>query len=177
MSVPTKSRNPTICGWGDSFQSYLTPFLRVLSISGFLKVIHAPKTPKRGFLQVPRKLTSSIAFFKSLQSGLPINLINTPMSRVSCPKEENPEKKNFEKKNFFWFIFWIFFFFKIFFLRIFFIWTNNSWHGGVYKVYGKSRLQGFKNAMEEVNFWSTWFTPLLGFFSSTPKINFLHSVF
>ena len=43
MSVPTKSQNPTICGWGDSFQSYLTPFLRVLSISGFLKVIHAPQ--------------------------------------------------------------------------------------------------------------------------------------
>ena len=79
MSVPTKLQNPTICGWGDSFQSYLTPFLRVLSISGFLKVIHAPKTPKRGFLQVPQKLTSSIAFFKSLQSGLPINLIDTPI--------------------------------------------------------------------------------------------------
>ena len=96
MSVPTKSRNPSICGWGDWFQSYLTPFLRVLSISGFLKVIHAPKTPKRGFFQVPRKLTSSIAFFKSLQSGLPINLINTPMSRVSCPRDENSEKKKFE---------------------------------------------------------------------------------
>ena len=68
MSVPTKSRNPTICGWGDLFQSYLTPFLRVLSISGFLKVIHAPKTPKRGFFQVPRKSTSSIAFFKSLHT-------------------------------------------------------------------------------------------------------------
>ena len=79
MSVPTKSQNPTICGWGDLFQSYLTPFLRVLSISGFLKVIHAPKTPKRGFFQVHRKSTSSIAFFKSLQSGLPINLINIPM--------------------------------------------------------------------------------------------------
>ena len=102
MSVPTKLQNPTICGWGDSFQSYLTPFLRVLSISGFLKVIHAPKTPKRGFFQVPRKLTSSIAFFKSLQSGLPINPINTPMSRVSCPKEENPEKIFFFKIFEFW---------------------------------------------------------------------------
>ena len=24
MPVPTKSRNPTICGWGDPFHSYLT---------------------------------------------------------------------------------------------------------------------------------------------------------
>ena len=24
MLTPTKSRNPTICGWGSSFQSYLT---------------------------------------------------------------------------------------------------------------------------------------------------------
>ena len=122
----------------------LNPFLRVLSISGFLKVMHAPKTPKRGVNQVPEKLTSSIAFFKSLQSGLPINLINTPMSRVSCPKEENPEKKKIEKKNFWKKKIKKIFFFKFFFLRIFFLWTTNPWHGGVYKVYGKSRLQGFK---------------------------------
>ena len=46
---------------------------------------------KRGVNQVPRKITSSIAFFKSLQSGLPMNLLNTPMPRVSCPNDENPE--------------------------------------------------------------------------------------
>ena len=50
--------------------------------------------------QVPKKLTSPIAFFKSLQSGLPMNLVNTPMPRASCPNDENPEKKNFEEKNF-----------------------------------------------------------------------------
>ena len=82
-----------------SISVILNPFLRVLSISGFLKVMHAPKTPKRGVNQVPEKLTSSIAFFKSLQLGLPMNLINTPMPRVSCPNDENPEKKFFEKKK------------------------------------------------------------------------------
>ena len=53
-------------------------------------------TPLLGFFclnQVPWKLTSSIAFLKSLQSGLPMNLKNTPMPRVSCQNDENPEKK------------------------------------------------------------------------------------
>ena len=63
-------------------------------------VIHAPKTPKRGVNQVPQKLTSPIAFFESLQSGLPMSLIKTPMPRVSCLNDENLEKKNFEKKKF-----------------------------------------------------------------------------
>ena len=83
--------------------------------------MHAPKTPKRGVNQVPEKLTSSIAFFKSLQSGLPMNLINTPMPRVSCRNDENPE---------------------IFFQ--FFSQDFHPWHEGVYKVHGKSQLQGFK---------------------------------
>ena len=143
MSVPTKSQNPTICGWGDSFQSYLTPFLRVLSISGFLKVIHAPKTPKRGFFQVPRKLTSSIAFFKSLHPGLPINLINTPISRVYCRRKKILRKFFIRKKILrkFFLKIWFFIFFS---LRILFLLTTNPWHGGVYRVYGKSRLQGFE---------------------------------
>ena len=64
-----------------------------------LKVIHAPKTPKRGVNQVPKKLTSSIAFFKSLQLGLPMNLKNTPIPIISYPQKENPEKKFFEKIN------------------------------------------------------------------------------
>ena len=72
------------------------------------------KNPKRGVNQVPQKLTSSIAFYKSLQSGLAMDLINTPMPRVSCPNDENPEKKNFEKKKF------EIFFFKFFFFQIFF---------------------------------------------------------
>ena len=57
------------------------------------------KKPKRGVNQVPQKSTSPIAFYKSLQSGLAMDLINTPMPRVSCPNDENPEKKNFEKKK------------------------------------------------------------------------------
>ena len=68
----------------------LNPFLSVLSISGFLKVIHAPKPQKRGVNQLPQKLTSSIAFFKSSRSGLPMNLLNTHMPWIICPNDENP---------------------------------------------------------------------------------------
>jgi hypothetical protein len=50
--------------------------------------------------QVPQKLTSPIAFYKSLQSRLAMDLINTPMPRVDCRNDENPEKKNFEKIKF-----------------------------------------------------------------------------
>ena len=99
-----------------SISLIINQFLRVFSISGFLKVIHTLQTPpKRGVNQVPQKLTSSIAFFKSLQSGLPMNLINTPMPRVSCRNDENPEKKNFEKKIFLRFFFKFFFFSNFFF--------------------------------------------------------------
>ena len=65
--------------------------------------------------QVPQKLTSSIAFYKSLQSGLAMDLINTPMPRVGCRNDENPEKKNFEKKNFEKKNLKFFFFFNFFF--------------------------------------------------------------
>ena len=65
-----------------------------------------PSKPlKRGVNQVPQKLTSSIAFYKSLQLELAMDLINTPMPRVGCRTDENPEKKNFEKKNFLDFFF------------------------------------------------------------------------
>ena len=76
---------------------------------------------KRGVNQVPQKLTSSIAFFKSSQSGLPLNLLNTPMSRVSCRNDENPENQADQFRAFFH---------KIV-LRFFIIWTTNPWHGGV----------------------------------------------
>ena len=54
MTTPTKSQSPTVCGWGGLFYSNLThSYLRVFSISAFLKVIHAPKTPeKKGVNQV-----------------------------------------------------------------------------------------------------------------------------
>ena len=38
------------------------------------------------------KLTSPIAFYKSLQSGLAMDLINTPMSKVSYLNDKNPWK-------------------------------------------------------------------------------------
>ena len=65
-----------------------------------------------------------MVIFKKLQSGLPINPMNFPMSRISCLKvknyekkiEKKNEKKKFEKKvlNFFFFeIFFSDFFFEI----------------------------------------------------------------
>ena len=57
--------------------SVLTPFPRVLSISGFIKVIRDPKPPRRGVNQLPQKLSSSITFFKSLQMGHAMNLLNS----------------------------------------------------------------------------------------------------
>ena len=64
-----------------------------------------------------------------------MNLINTTMPRVSCRIDENPDKKKFEKKNL------EIFFFQIFFSQDFHHSKTNPWHGGVYKVHGKSRLQ------------------------------------
>ena len=49
--------------------------------------------------QVTQKLTYPIAFYKSLQTGLAMDLINTSMPRVSCPNDENPEKKKILKKK------------------------------------------------------------------------------
>ena len=67
----------------------------------FLGTLFAEKNlQKRCESGIPKKLTSSIAFFKSLKSGLPMNLKNTPMPRISYPQKKNPEKKKFEKKNF-----------------------------------------------------------------------------
>ena len=140
-------------------------------------------TPLLGFFsvnQVPRKLTSPIAFYKFLQSGLASDLINTPMPRVGCLNDENPEKKNFEKKNF-----EIFFSKKISFSNFFFSGFSSfrqlTLGMGVFiRFMASPNCKDLKNAMEEVNFWGTWFTPLLGFFfceSDTSKINFLHSIF
>ena len=64
----------------------------------FFKIPDSQKqNPKRGVNQVPQKLNSPIAFYKSLQSRLAMDLINTPMPRVSCPNDENPEN-HFVKK-------------------------------------------------------------------------------
>ena len=80
------------------------------------------KNPKRGVNQVPHKLTSSIAFYKYLQSGLAMDLINTPMSRVGCRNDENPENQADQFEAFLQ---------KIFgknapnLFKIFIIWTTN----------------------------------------------------
>ena len=50
-------------------------------------------------------------------------------------------------------------------LRIFIISTTNPWHGGVYKVHGMSRLQGYRNCyggslfsrhLVQPSFWGVW---------------------
>ena len=70
--------------------------------------ISGPKTPQKRCESGTSKINFLHSIFKSSKSGLPMNLINTPMPRVSC---RSPDYKD------------------------------------------------LKNAMEEVNFWSTWFTP------------------
>ena len=52
-----------------------------------------PNPPKEGLNQESQKWTSPKAIFISLQSGLPMDLINTPISRVGCPSVENPENQ------------------------------------------------------------------------------------
>jgi hypothetical protein len=47
----------------------LNPFLRVFAISAFLKVIHAPKTPKRGGISGTPKITFLHLFFQILAIG------------------------------------------------------------------------------------------------------------
>jgi hypothetical protein len=116
-----------------------------MSISGFLKVIHTPKTPQRGFFQVLQKLISSIAFFKSSQLGLPINLLNTPMSRVSCRNDGNFENQADQ--------------FRAFLHKM---QIHHSSFGqltlgmGVFRRFmGSPDCQDLKNAREEVNFRDT----------------------
>ena len=67
------------------------------------------KKPKRGVNQVPQKLTSSIGFLKSLQSGLSMNPKNTSMPLVVQTIKILRKKRNFE-----------IFFFKNFFFQNFF---------------------------------------------------------
>ena len=68
----------------------LNLFLRVFAISTFLKFIHAPKNPKKGY---PENNLPTYIFFISLPSGLPMDILNAPMSRVTCPNVENPENQ------------------------------------------------------------------------------------
>ena len=53
--------------WFRGFISIIiNPFLRVFAISAFLKVIHAPKTPKRGGISGTPKITFPHIFFQIL---------------------------------------------------------------------------------------------------------------
>ena len=83
---------------------------------------------------------SKIALKKNFDPPPKIFFLDPPLKKIFLKKilkKKNLKKKKFEKKiskkKFF----------QFFFLRIFIIWTTNPWHGSVYKVHGKSRLQGF----------------------------------
>ena len=86
------------------------------------------------------------------------------MPRVSCLNDKNPEKKKFEKKNFFDF-FLQNFFFSIFFFSGFSSFRQLTLGMGVFiRFMGSPDCKDLKNAMGEVNFLGTWFTPLFGGF-------------
>ena len=72
--------------------------------SKLLKIL-SPK--KRVFSSTP-KINFPIAIFIKSQSGLPINLINTPMSRISCRKVKKILKKNFRKKTLLLKVIWLY---------------------------------------------------------------------
>ena len=112
------------------------------------------KHPKRGVNQVPQKLTSPIAFYKSLQSGLAMDLINTPMPRVSCLNDENPEKKKLKKKNLKKKIS-KFFFSKFFFSGFLSVRQPTLGMGVFIRSMASPNCKDLKNAMEEVNFRGT----------------------
>ena len=71
--------------------------LRVFAISAFLKVIHAPKTPKRGDTSGTSNVTFPHIFFQILAIGTSHRVYKQPISRVSCISNENSENFFFSK--------------------------------------------------------------------------------
>ena len=103
------------------------PFLRVLSISGFLKVIHAPKTPQKRC----ESGTSKINFLYSVFKILVIGTFHEP--------------------------------YKPF-------WQLTLDMGVFIRFMGSPDCKDLKNAMGEVNFLGTWFTPLFGGFGGVDDL-------
>ena len=65
--------------WFRGFVSIIiNPFLRVFAISAFLKVIHAPKTPKRRGISGTPKITFPHIFFQILAIGTSHKLYKHP---------------------------------------------------------------------------------------------------
>ena len=81
-----------------------------------------------------------------------MDLINTPMPRVSCPNDENPEKKNFEKKKNLRFFFSNFFFSNFFFSGFSSFRQPTLGMGVFIRSMASPNCKDLKNAMEEVNF-------------------------
>ena len=83
-----------------------------------------------------------------------MNLINTPIPRVSCQNDENHEKKKFEKKNFENKNFHDFF--LNFFFSGFSSFRQLTLGMGVFiRFMGSPNCNDLKNALEEVNFSGT----------------------
>ena len=95
------------------------PITKGFGLSAFLKVIHTPKTPvKRVFSSNP-KINFPIVIFIKSQSGLPINIVYTLMTRINCLKVKKFRKKkikNQKKKKF-----------KNFFFQFSFLLESISW--------------------------------------------------
>ena len=104
--------------WFRGFVSIiLNPFLRVFAISAILKVIHVPKTPKRGGISGTPKITFPHIYFQILAIGTSHKLYKHPHVKGFLTKYWKSWKKIFQKffKNFFFSIFKKIF--KIFFSR------------------------------------------------------------
>ena len=105
--------------WFRGFVSIiLNPFLRVFAISAFLKVIHAPKTPKRGGISGTPKITFPHIYFQILAIGTSHKLYKHPHVKGFLTKYWKSWKKKFQKifKKIFFFQF-LKKFSKIFFSR------------------------------------------------------------
>ena len=84
-----------------------------------------------------------------------MNLINTPMPRISCLNDENLEKKKIEKKNFEKKNPNYYFFSKKIFLGFSSFGQLTLEMGVFIRFMGSPDCKDLKNAMEEVNFLST----------------------
>ena len=81
----------------------LNPFQRVFAISAFLKVIHAPKTPKRGGISGTPKLTFLHIFFQTLAIRTSYKVYQHPHGKGFLTKKWKSWRKiflkNFKKKK------------------------------------------------------------------------------
>ena len=100
--------------------------------------------------QVPQKLISSIAFLKSSQFGLSMNLLNTPCQGFVVQMMKI--LRTILWKNALNWLTW--------FSEFSSFWQPTLDMGVFISFMRSPDCEDFKNSTEEVNFWGTWFTPL-----------------